>query len=237
MSSERRQIWGLRVLSLGLAIALWFVLSFEQREARSDKFVEASVSYIRAERTVILDPVQRVQVNLSGPQDVVNNVAPGDVGVQVDLRESTVGKIKVNLTPDNVVNLAQGLEVERISPSVLELTLDRQGIRRLPVEAQIVGEPAAGATIGDVTVRPPQVAVTGPESQLSSLEAVQTTPISLDGHAISFEETVTIVLPDILSVSDIEPPRVNVRVPLQVSAPPESGANGTDRPPSRSPGP
>ena len=233
MSSERRQIWGLRVLSLGLAIALWFVLSFEQREARSEKFVEASVSYIRAERTVILDPVQQVQVNLSGPQDVVNNVTPGDVGVQVDLRESAVGNIKVSLTADNVVNLAQGLEVESVRPSVLELTLDQQGTRRLPVEPQIVGEPAAGAMIGDVTVRPQHVTVTGPVSQLSTLEAVQTTPISLDGHAISFEETATIVLPDILSVSDIEPPRVSVRIPLQVSAPPGKGPSGQ---PSRSPG-
>lgn len=233
MSSERRQIWGLRVLSLGLAIALWFVLSFEQREARSEKFVEASVSYIRAEGTVILDPVQQVQVNLSGPQDEVNDVTPGDVGVQVDLRESAVGNLKVNLTADNVVNLSQGLAVESIRPSVLELTLDQQGTRRLRVEPQIVGEPAAGAMIGDVTVRPEQVLVTGPESQLSTLESVQTTPISLDGHAISFEETATIVLPDILSVSDIEPPRVKVRIPLQVSAPAENGPNG---PPSGSPG-
>lgn len=233
MNSEKRQIWGLRGLSLGLAIALWFVLSFEQREARSEKFVEASISYIRAERTVILDPVQQVQVNLSGPQDAVNNVTARDVGVQVDLRESPVGNVKINLTPDNVVNLAQGLKVERIRPSVLELTLDQQGTRRLTVEPQIVGEPAAGAMIGDVTVRPEQVTVTGPESQLSSLESVQTTPISLDGHAISFEEMATIVLPDILSVSDIEPPRVNVRIPLQVSAPPENGPNG---PPSGSPG-
>lgn len=219
-------MWVLRALSLGLAVALWFVLSFEQRETRSEKLVEASVSYIRSEGAVILDPVQRVEVMLSGPQDLVNRVSTGDVGVQVDLRETPLGAAKVNLVAENVVNLPQGLAVDRIRPAVLDLTLDRQTVRRLRVEPQIVGEPAAGAMMGDVLVVPQEVAVTGPESQLSTLESVQTAPISLDGHAISFEESATIVLPEILSVSDIEPPRVTVRIPLQVSLPRGEGTDG-----------
>jgi len=222
VSSDRRQVWGLRLLALSIAIALWFVLSFEKRETRSEKLIEASVSYIRPEGVVILDPVQRVEVMLSGPQDQVNRVSTGDVGVQVDLRDVPPGPAKIDLSADNVVSLPQGLRVDRIRPSVLELTLDPQISRRLPVEPQFVGEPAAGATMGDVTVIPPEVTVTGPKSQLTSLESVQTAPVTLDGHAISFEESAAVLLPDILSVRDIQPPRVMVRVPLQVPMPPDN---------------
>lgn len=219
LSAERRQVWGLRVLALAIAIALWFVLSFEQRETRSEKLIEASVSYIRPEGVEILDPVQRVDVMVVGTTDQVNRATSADVGVQVDLRDAEPGPTQVNLSEENVVTLPQGLRVDRIRPTTLDLTLDRLVIRRLPVEPQIVGEPAAGALVGDVRVQPPEVAVTGPLSQLGSLEAVQTAPVSLDGHAITFEEVVPVVLPDILAVRDIQPPRVTVTIPLQVSAP------------------
>ena len=224
MTALRRQVWGLRLLALAIAIALWFVLSFEKRETRSEKLIEASVSYIRPEGLVILDPVQQVEVMLSGPQDQVNRVTAGDVGVQVDLRETPAGHAKIDLAAENVVNLPQGLRIERLRPSVLQLTLDPQISRRLPVEPQFSGEPAAGATMGDIVVIPPEVRSRGPQSQLTTLESVQTTPVSLDGHAISFEESAAVLLPDILSVRDIEPPRVMVRVPLQVPAPPENAA-------------
>lgn len=231
MIAARRQVWGLRLLALAIAIALWFALSFEKREARSEKVVEASVSYIRPEGLVILDPVQRVEVMLSGPIDLVNRVSTGDVGVQIDMRGMPAGTAKVDLVAENVVNLPQGLLVERIRPSMLELTLDPQVTRTLAVEPQFVGEPAAGAIMGDVSLDPPVVAVTGPQSQLSGLEAVQTAPIDLDGHAISFEESAAVVLPDILSVREIEPPRVLVRIPLQVPTPP--GNDGSRRPGGR----
>lgn len=218
MNAERRQVWGLRALSLAIAIALWFVLSYEQRETRSEKIMEAGVTYMRPDGVVILDPVQRVEVILSGPQDAVNRVSPQDVGVQVDLRQAQAGAVNVNLSADDV-RLPPGLRVDRIRPNSLRLTLDPQITRLLPVEPQLVGEPAAGAFVGEVVSLPPEVSVTGPESQLVTLDSVQTAPVSLDGHAISFDEVVAVVLPDILAVSEIEPPRVTVRIPLQVTAP------------------
>lgn len=225
MTPERRQLWGLRALALVLAVALWFVLSYEQREVRSEKQVDASVSYVRPESVVILDQVQQAEVLLSGPQDEVGRVSASDVSVQVDLRGSPIGAVTVNLGPDNV-RLPPGLRVERVRPNTLQLTLDRQITIRLPVEPEIVGEPAAGATVGEPTVTPAEVAVTGPESQLATLEAVQTAPVSLDGHAIAFEEMVPIVLPDILAIREIEPPRVRVSIPLRVTNPTDDGGNG-----------
>lgn len=223
MNGERRQIWGLRVLAVGIAIALWFALSYENRETRSEKVLEADITYMRPDGTVILDPVQRAEVLLSGSQDAVNRVTPNSVTVQVDLREWLPGPVNVNLGSDNV-RLPPGLRVDRVRPNTLRLALDREVTRSLPVEPQVIGEPAAGARVGELTVSPPRVSVTGPESQVSTLESVQTAPVDLDGHAIDFEEVVAVVLPDILAVSEIQPPRVTVSVPLSLGEPDGAGA-------------
>ena len=218
--NESGRLWGLRVLALGLALLLWFVLSFERRETRSEKQVQASITYMRGDEMVILNPRQSVDLTLSGPRETINRVNPFDVSVQVDLREAETGTHAVNLTAENV-SLPQGLRVDSIQPSSVEVTVDRLVRRQVTVEPDVRGEPAAGATRGDVEVVPPEVTVTGPESQLANLTSLKTAVVSLEGHALSFEESVAVVTPENLTVREIQPSRVSVRIPLRVATPGE----------------
>lgn len=224
---ESGRLWGLRVLALGLALLLWFVLSFERRETRSEKQVQASITYMRGDDMVILNPRQSVDLTLSGPRETINRVNPFDVSVQVDLRQAEPATHAVNLTAENV-SLPQGLRVDSIQPSSVEVTVDRLVRRQVPVEPDVRGEPAAGATRGEVEVVPPEVTVTGPESQLANLTSLKTAVVSLEGHALSFEESVPVVTPENLTVREIQPSRVNVRVPLRIASPGEP-----DEPPRR----
>ncbi len=153
--NEGGRMWGLRLLALAIAIALWFVLSFEKRESRSEKQIEASITYMRPDNTVILDPQQKVDVIVSGPEEAINRVNQFDVSVQVDLRAAQPGPVSINLTPENV-SRPQGLRVDSLRPSSLELTLDRLVTRVLPVEPAIIGEPAAGAVMAEPVVLPPR---------------------------------------------------------------------------------
>jgi YbbR domain-containing protein len=226
--NESGRLWGLRVLALGLALLLWFVLSFERRETRSEKQVQASITYMRGDEMVILNPRQTVDLTLSGPRETINRVNPFDVSVQVDLRQAEPGTHPVNLTAENV-SLPQGLRVDSIQPSSVDVTVDRLVRRQVAVEPDVRGEPAAGATRGEVEVVPPEVTVTGPESQLANLTSLKTAVVSLEGHALSFEESVAVVTPDNLTVREIQPSRVNVRVPLSIATPGEPAA-----PPRRS---
>ncbi|HEX6202736.1 MAG TPA: CdaR family protein [Thermoanaerobaculia bacterium] len=231
----RGHLWGLRVLALGLALILWFALSFQRRESRSEKQVQASVTYMRGDEMVILDPRQTVDLTLSGPRETINRVNPFDVSVQVDLRQAEPGTHEVNLSAENV-SLPQGLRVDRLQPSSVEVTVDRLVRRELPVEPDVRGEPAAGATRGEVEVVPPVVVVTGPESQLQNLSSLKTAVVSLEGHALSFEESAPVIAPENVAIREIEPSRVNVRVPLRVASPgedQESPPRRSDRRPNR----
>ena len=48
--------------------------------------------------------------------------------------------------------------------------------------------------------------MTGPEPMLARIDSLSTRPISLDGHALTFEETVEVVPPDPL-IQIVQPRR------------------------------
>jgi YbbR domain-containing protein len=210
--SDSARTWGLRLLALGIAIGVWFSVSYEDREALSERLVEASVSYNRPRGFVILDPVGSVNVRLRGSSKLIRQLSPFQVDVQVELTQTQPGTVNVNLGPENVL-MPDGLEVVSIEPNVIRVELEREISQHLPVVPQIVGRPAAGSVAEEPEVFPNQVLVTGPESLLAKIQSLSTRPVSLEGHAVSFEETVAVIPPDPL-IQVVQPSKVSVRVPL-----------------------
>jgi len=211
--SDRLRIWSLRLLALGIAIALWFSISLEKRQALSERLVEASVSYDRPRGFIVLDQVPSVRVRLRGGSKQVRQLNPFQVNVQVELPRAGSGTFSINLGPENVL-LPEGLQVVSIEPNIIRVELEEEDTRRLPVVPKIVGEPAAGAVAGEPEVFPSLVLVSGPKSLLRRTESLETVPISLEGHALSFEVEVPVVPPDPL-VQIVQPSRVTVRIPLR----------------------
>jgi YbbR domain-containing protein len=209
--------WGLRLLALAIAVALWLAISVDEREARGQRAVTASVTYNSPEELVLLDPIQQLQVLLSGPDSQISTLDPRQVSVRVDLSEVDPGTHTLSLGPGDV-SLPPNLRVESITPNQVRVEIDRRESKQLRVEPIFTGEPAAGATLGQVTVIPAEVVVEGPASRLAGIDSVETVPISLDGHALSFEETAAVSSPDPL-VQVQQPTRVRVRIPLRLSQP------------------
>jgi YbbR domain-containing protein len=226
--SDSVRTWGLRLLALGIAIGLWFSVSFQDREALSERLIEASVSYNRPRGFVILDQVPTINVRLRGPSKLIRQLNPYQVDVQVDLPQTQPGTFNVNLGPENVL-MPDGLEVVSLEPNVIRVELEREISQRLPVVPRLTGAPAAGAVADEPEVFPNQVLVTGPETLLARFQSLSTRPVSLDGHALTFEETVAVIPPDPL-IQVVQPSKVSVRVPLH---PPEA-ADGAG--PARNPG-
>jgi YbbR domain-containing protein len=210
--SETWRTWGLRLLALGIAIGFWFSVSFQDREALSERLVEASVSYNRPRGFVVLDQVHSVNVRLRGSSRLIRQLNPYQVNVQVELAQTQPGTVNVNLGPENVL-MPDGLEVVSLEPNAIRVELDREVSQRLPVVPRLMGEPAAGSIADEPEVFPNQVLVTGPESLLAKVQSLSTRPLNLDGHALTFEETVAVVPPDPL-IQIVQPSKVSVRVPL-----------------------
>lgn len=211
------QTWGLRLLALGVAVGLWVNFSFEAREAPSERLIEASVSYNRPRGFIVLDPVPSVNVRLRGSSKAVRRLSPFQVNVQVDLGRYRVGSYLINLGPENVL-LPDNLELVEIEPPAIRVELEQEITQRLPVVPKLTGEPAGGSTVGEPAVLPNQVLVTGPVSRLARAGSLSTEPISLDGHALTFDATVDVVSLDPL-IQIVQPFKVLVRVALQPPQP------------------
>jgi YbbR domain-containing protein len=220
--NEWMRTWGLRLLALGIAIGIWFNASVEDRLVSSEKVVEATVAYNRPHGFLLVNPVQNVNVRVSGSKKAIRQLSPYMVNVSVDLGQRQTGLAGINLTADNVL-LPDGLDVVSIEPNTIRVDLEKEVSMRLPVVAKLTGRPAAGATVGQPEVIPNQILVIGPEPMLARVDSLSTRPISLDGHDGTFEEKdVTVVLPDPLI--QIVPPPSTVTVTIPIQPPPERPA-------------
>jgi YbbR domain-containing protein len=209
---ERGGLWWIRVLSLAIAVALWFFLSWDKRERQSERVVEASVTYDTAADMVVMNPVRQIDVRVRGGSRRVRTLNPFLVNVLVELPQTEPGSVPVPLVPEQVF-VPEGVEVVSLDPSALDLTLDREITKRLPVLVDLVGEPAAGATVGEPVLSPVEVAVSGPQSRIGAVSVLKTRPINLNGHAQTFEEMASVLPPDPLA--SVDPGLVRVRIPMQ----------------------
>jgi YbbR domain-containing protein len=210
--NDARSLWGLRLLALGLAGLAWFTFSGEKREPLSEKVLEASVRYDLPSDYLLLERTETVRVTARGPLSKIRGLTAPLVDVWVKLPEEE-GDLQVALGEDHVI-LPEGLEMVSVEPSVIEVELDVNATRFVPVAANLEGEPAAGARVLGSRVVPNKVLVAGPASRLAVLTQVTTLPIDLSGHARDFQQEVAVRPPPLISIQ--EQPTVNVIVQLEI---------------------
>lgn len=210
--TERRNLWVIRLVALAIAVALWFFLSWEKRERQSERVIEASVTFDTVGDMTVLDPVRQIDVRVRGGTQRVRTLNPGVVNVVVELEQTEPGAVDVALAPDSVY-VPEGFTVVSLDPNSLHLTLDRMVTKTLPVQVNLVGEPAAGAAAGTPVAMPPAVAVRAPASRIRDVTLVMTGPVTLNGHAQTFDELAPVLSPDPLA--SVDPSLVRVRVPMQ----------------------
>lgn len=213
MNRRDAGLWGLRLFAVLAAIIVWFSSSFVKRERVSEKLIDATVTYNPTRGIIILDPIQTVKVRLRGPDRQIRTLAPHVVDVVIAVAGTATGTLDVQLDESNVLR-PEGLQVVAIEPNSIPLRLDRERTQMLKVSPRLVGEPAAGAEPLSPVAHPEMVQVAGPESLLAGISEVTTSPISLDGHALTFRQTVSVVPPNPL-IRIVEPPVVTVEIPMQ----------------------
>lgn len=203
-----------RLALLALVIALVIKFGVHENNQISERVIEAPVTYNHAaDRDVVsYDKVETVRVGVKGQRDEIAQLSALNVEVVVDLPPG-FGPVNVTLGPSNIrfPPLAD-FEVISIEPNRFPIQVEPRLTSTVPVVVSLVGEPAAGAQHGEPLVRPAWVEISGPESLVSKIEHL-VVPVSLDGHARTFEESVQIPLPG--HHIQVLPGRVLVNVPMQ----------------------
>ena len=167
-----------KLLSLVIAIGLWLLFVGETEIATS---LPVAVQYknVPHELEVVTEQLDRVFLRVRGPATRLNSSTLRDIRVVFDL--ATVhgaGDRTFTLGEDNL-QLPVGVDVLRVVPSQVRLTIDKRITRELPVEVRYSGPPPPGYRITKQQVSPDRVRVVGPERRVMNLHSVQTDAVDL----------------------------------------------------------
>ena len=200
---------GLKIAALVVGTLLWFIVSGYEIERR----VRVPIGYSSVPPGLEMTSEQDdVSVHVRGTDTEVSALGAGDLRVIVDLADAHPGTNLMVLRPE-LAEAPLGIDVFRIEPGTVTVTLERSVRKDVAVDPLIEGRPAEGFVVGPVTVVPRMVPVMGPESRLARPISVVTDRIRLDGRRSRVEMDVNIVSVD-SQVRLVEPRRVHVVVQI-----------------------
>jgi YbbR domain-containing protein len=180
--------WQLKLIALGLAIAVWVAVTGEGRGV-SDFRVPVDF-LLSPGSTLSGSPPTNVTVRLRGPDSLLRRLDPFDLAMRVDLRDATGGERVVQLTSRNVTGVPRDVEVALIDPDRLRLALARKKQREVPVVPTIAGKPPRGYQMYRAIAHPEAILVEGPEAKLSAATRVGTDVIHVEGRSEPFSARV-----------------------------------------------
>lgn len=187
-----REHLGLKIVSLVLGFSLWYAVAREQ-EAEFSLSIPIELRDLPEGLEVIEESVQQVDVRLRGPAEILRRLTPQDVNVGIELEDAEPGEHLAYLNPGDVA-APFGARVMRVTPTSVRLVFDRTVERTVQVIPRVVGSPAEGFELFNITLTPQSIEVVGPSTHVSGLEQVTTEPVSVDGLREPYSRQVRVEL-------------------------------------------
>lgn len=179
MPTRLLENWALKLLSLVFALILWFFVMGEQKLERSYA-VPLELKHIPSGMMVANDVPSQVEVRIAGPRTLLMNLRIEDIRISVDLKDLQPGLTSFKRLEERL-DIPGPLKVTRLSPSYVDVRLDRIEVRTVPVKAVVQGRPADGFKVEKVLVRPDRVILEGAGSELRNIQWVETAVVDISG--------------------------------------------------------
>jgi YbbR domain-containing protein len=180
--------FGLKVLSLGLAVLLWMAVSGEETVERGLR-VPLELQQMPSGIELSGEVPTAVDVRVRGASGTLSRVAPGDIVAVLDLRGARAGRRLFPLTPEQV-RAPFGIEIGQVMPSAIAMVFEPSATRMVPVVPSVDGRPAPGFIVGAMTADPASVEIVGPDSAVKRATEALTEPVLIAGAKDRVQETV-----------------------------------------------
>jgi hypothetical protein len=197
----------MKALSLGIAVVLWFVIAGEKTSERG-LAVPVELQNVPANLEMTSEAVNSVEVRLRASPGIIHSLGPSEISAQVDLAGSGEGVRIVHLSPE-AIRVPFGVRVVKITPSILTLNFERTLQRVVPVRPRVLGQPAPGRELTELTSDPAAVRISGPKSRVQEVLTAFTEPVSLEGASADVTQAVSVGLDDPM-LRLLDNPRVKV---------------------------
>lgn len=188
--------WGLKLVSLLLAIGFWFYASGEET-IEVVRSVPLHMETGKKELIISEKTVSSVAVRLRAPRALLSVLSSADVsGFHRVVGVTQAGEYSFRVTGEDIKVPSNEIQVTGIFPEVVTVSIDEMIVKKLPVEPHLAGDPAYGYKIlkERLEVDPNAILVEGPKAQVSKVESVKTEPIELVGRTRSFRKLVRLAL-------------------------------------------
>lgn len=180
--------WPIKLLSLAFALVLWLFVMGEQN-TEVGYTVPLEVKNVPKGLIIANEIPGHVDVRLTGSRTLLANIQGPDLEVSVDLHDAKPG-ITTFRSLDERLNLPRSITVTRLSPSYVDIKLERLVQKEVPLQVVFEGTPAPGFSIVEVRAAPDVVAVEGAESEIKRINEVETEAVDVGGLKGSFSLTV-----------------------------------------------
>jgi YbbR domain-containing protein len=208
-SFPRPKNWVLKLLSLLFAMFLWY---FVVGEDKVDMNVTIPVEIVNLPRDLVISNQfkKQLEVTVSGQRSLIRGITSQHISRTIDLSKADPGTVVIQNHPDSI-SLPRGLNILRVQPPTITLLLDRLIQKELPIKPLLVGKVDNDYRLESVTVDPPTLEISGPQSILAQEDSLTTNPVDIHGLKQSAVKQVSLALtPEIADL--IGEPVVAVRL-------------------------
>ncbi len=169
--------WVLKLVSLFLAIFLWYVVG---GESTVDMNVKIPVEIINLPSNLIIsnEYKKELEISVTGPQSVIRNLERSHVSKTVDLSEASPGPVVVKNEPTSIP-LPWGIKLHRVNPAEFIVQLDELIEKKIPIQPITAGKMNPGYKLISVMLEPANITVTAPKTILGDLKTINTKPLEI----------------------------------------------------------
>lgn len=165
--------WGLKLLSLFIAVALWFVIIefADPQESRTFRGIQVKLvntELLEQENKAyeVLDNTDTISVTVLAPKSVIDLLRSTDIVAEADMSKLT----EINTIPItySVQNVDFDVDESSISGSrdVVKLSVEERDTKWVSVYTNVIGEVAEGYIISNTTQDQTRIEISGPKSAI-----------------------------------------------------------------------
>jgi len=205
---------GLKVVSLLLAIGLWFAVA---RSPIAEVEMKVPIEFHNLPDNLEIDSASftEAQIRVRGPERVIHQLQATDVHAGIDLAGVHPGERTFDLT-GRQVHVPQDVEVVQIIPGQFQLSFDNRATRVIEVRPRVTGNFASGMRVKELIADPSSVTITGPRHRVEAVEDATTDPVDVTGAMARASFMTQAYVPDPL-IQVVHPTPIRVTVIMEGS--------------------
>lgn len=208
------QNFGLKLMSLLMAVGLWFVVAHD-RIAEVEMKVPIEFHSLPENLEIDSASFTEAQIRVRGPERVIHRLETSDVRAEISLANVRPGERTFDLTAQQV-RVPQDLEVVQIIPGQFQLSFDTRTTRTVEVRARVTGTFAGGMRVAQVIADPSNITITGPRRRVEAVESATTDPVDVSGTMTRSSFLTQAYVPDPL-IQVVHPTPIRVTVIMERS--------------------